>query len=144
MAIKGWKNAQSDIMRARRNAATAEMNVKLVQLRKDGQESGMHDAKSWHASVDDAIAKHNRLRENNPKRNIQHNLYVKGVLQKKLTEDVPGNAVSSGAIAGLGQGPQGEPPVRPKAMKKYKDKNAEEAPKLTPGRKSFLMFMQGI
>lgn len=58
-----------------------------------------------------------------------------------MQEEAPTNAVGSGNIAGAGVGPQGEPGVSPKAMAKYKRKNAEEAPKA--GRKSFSVFMQG-
>jgi hypothetical protein len=56
-------------------------------------------------------------------------------------EGAPANAVGGGNIAGVGVGPQGEPGVGPKAMKKYRDKNADEAPKA--GRKTLAMFMQG-
>ncbi len=41
----------------------------------------------------------------------------------------------------MGVGAQGEPGVGPKAMKRYKDKNAAAAPKA--GRKAFSIFMQG-
>ena len=61
--------------------------------------------------------------------------------KKGLPEEVPANAVGSGKIAGMGVGAQGEPGVGPKAMKRYKDKNAAEAPKA--GRKAFSLFMQG-
>lgn len=61
---------------------------------------------------------------------------------KKLRkEEAPANAVGAGKIAGMGVGPQGEPGVMPKAMKRYKDKNAAEAPKA--GRKTFSVFMKG-
>ena len=38
-------------------------------------------------------------------------------------EDVPGNAVGGGTVAGLGVGPQGEPPVKKKTrvLKRFKD-----------------------
>lgn len=55
-----------------------------------------------------------------------------------IAEEVPANAVSGGKIAGMGVGPQGEPGVGPKAMKRYKDKNAANAP-----RKRFSEFIQG-
>ena len=58
-----------------------------------------------------------------------------------MNEEAPANAVGSGKIAGMGVGAQGEPGVGPKAMKRYKDKNAAEAPKA--GRKTLAMFMQG-
>lgn len=58
-----------------------------------------------------------------------------------MNEEAPANAVGGGKIAGMGVGSQGEPGVGPKAMKRYKDKNAAAAPK--PGRKTLAMFMQG-
>jgi hypothetical protein len=61
--------------------------------------------------------------------------------KKGLPEEAPVNAVGGGNIHGIGVGPKGEPGIKPKAMKKYKDKNAAEAPQA--GRKSFSLFMQG-
>jgi hypothetical protein len=61
--------------------------------------------------------------------------------KKHMEEEAPANSVGSGKIAGMGVGAQGEPGVGPKAMKRYKDKNAAEAPKA--GRKAFSIFMQG-
>jgi hypothetical protein len=59
----------------------------------------------------------------------------------EMKEEAPVNAVGGGNIQGIGVGPKGEPGVTPKAMKRYKDKNADEAPAV--GRKSFSLFMQG-
>lgn len=59
----------------------------------------------------------------------------------EMKEEAPANAVGGGNIAGIGVGPQGEPGVKPKAMKKYKERNAAQAPKV--GRKTFTQFMQG-
>lgn len=61
---------------------------------------------------------------------------------KMRNEEAPANAVGAGNIAGMGVGPDGEPGIRPKAMKRYKDKNAAEAPKVA-GRKTFSQFMKG-
>jgi hypothetical protein len=48
-----------------------------------------------------------------------------------LKEDgVPANAVGSGAIAGTGVGPQGEPGFTAPVMKRYKKANQEDAPKV--------------
>lgn len=55
-----------------------------------------------------------------------------------ISEEVPVNSVSGGKIAGMGVGAQGEPGVGPKAMKRYKAKNAARAP-----RKKFTEFIQG-
>lgn len=62
-------------------------------------------------------------------------------MEGEMNEEAPANAVGGGNIAGMGVGPQGEPGVTPKAMKRYKDKNAAAAPKA--GRKSFSVFMKG-
>lgn len=62
-------------------------------------------------------------------------------MEGEMNEEAPANAVGGGNIAGMGVGPQGEPGVTPKAMKRYKDKNAASAPKA--GRKSFSLFMKG-
>lgn len=62
-------------------------------------------------------------------------------MSTEMSEEAPTMSVGSGKIAGMGVGSQGEPGVTPKAMKRYKDKNAAEAPKA--GRKTFSVFMQG-
>jgi len=61
--------------------------------------------------------------------------------KKGLPEEAPVNAVGGGNIHGIGVGPKGEPGVTPKDMKRYKDKNSQDAP--NAGRKSFSIFMQG-
>lgn len=64
----------------------------------------------------------------------------------EMSEEAPTMSVGSGKIAGMGVGPQGEPGVTPKAMKRYKDKNAAEAPSPIVGgmqRRKFSQFMQG-
>lgn len=58
-----------------------------------------------------------------------------------MKEEAPTMSVGTGKIAGMGVGPQGEPGVGPKALKRYKDKNAAEAPKA--GRKTLSMFLLG-
>ena len=66
--------------------------------------------------------------------------------KKGLPEEAPANSVSGGKIAGMGVGPQGEPGVMPKALKRYKDKNAAEAPSPIIGgmeRRKFSQFMLG-
>ena len=44
-------------------------------------------------------------------------------VKEKMKEDAPTVNVGSGAIAGLGVGPQGEPGLTPSQMKRYKKKN---------------------
>jgi len=46
--------------------------------------------------------------------------------QEFIKEDVPVNSAGTGAIAGIGVGPDGEPGVSPKAHKKHKKKNKKE------------------
>ncbi len=58
-----------------------------------------------------------------------------------MEEEAPVNAVGGGNIAGIGVGPKGEPGIKPKAMAKYKRKNAAEAPQA--GRKTFTQFVTG-
>lgn len=67
-------------------------------------------------------------------------------MNTEMNEEAPANAVGGGNIAAVGidhpsRPGSGEPGLRPKAMKKYKDSNAAQAPKV--GRKTFAQFMQG-
>lgn len=45
----------------------------------------------------------------------------------KIPEEVAVNNVGGGNIAGVGIGPKGEPPMRPKAISKYKKNNMKDA-----------------
>ena len=101
-------------------AHAAELKSKIPNARSQGSLVGgaVHDA--WR-SAQNEIEKRARI--------------------KSIGEEAPANAVGGGNIAGMGVGPQGEPGVTPKAMKRYKDKNAAAAPKA--GRKSFSVFMKG-
>lgn len=85
-AIKGWKHAHSDIAKARAAASSASNNVKLVRLKKDGKESGMHDATKTFKSEDEARAHHANMVKLNPGKNIAHNLYVGGEHKEVLKE----------------------------------------------------------
>jgi len=86
-AIKGWKNAASDIRKQRSAASDAKKSAMLVSLKKDGNESGMHDAKSYHASEEEARKKHETITKLNPNRKIRHNLYVDGKKVDTLGEE---------------------------------------------------------
>jgi len=86
-AIKGWKNAASDIRKQRSAASDAKKSAMLVSLKKDGSESGMHDAKSYHASEEEARKKHETITKLNPNRKIRHNLYVDGKKVDTLGEE---------------------------------------------------------
>ena len=89
-AIKGWQHAGSDLMKHRAAAYNAKQPAMLVTVKKDGTESKMHDAKTYHASEDAARKKHADIVGLNPGRNIRHNLYVDnklvGMLDTTLTE----------------------------------------------------------
>lgn len=85
--IKGWKNAANDIAKARREAGNDAASVKLVTLKKDGSESGMHDATSHHKDEAEARATHDRIVGLNPNRKIKHNLYVGGKHVATLGEE---------------------------------------------------------
>ncbi len=86
-AIKGWKNAGRDLMKRRSDAYNAKQSAVLVSLKKDGNESKMHDAKSYHASEEDARKKHADIAKLNPNRKIKHNLYVDGKKVDTLGEE---------------------------------------------------------
>jgi len=79
--IKGWKNAASDISKMR---SAQGKTVKLVSLKKDGNESKMHDATKTFRSEDEAQEHHDRVTKLNPKSKIRHNLYVDGKQVKTL------------------------------------------------------------
>lgn len=74
-AIKGWKHAHSDIMKYR---AQQGKEVVLHRLKKDGAESGMHDARNTFRSEAEAREHHQRLKSFNPGKQIRHHLYVPG------------------------------------------------------------------
>jgi hypothetical protein len=83
-AIKGWKHAQSDLAKWRAGKKSASQPVKLVSVKKDGNESKMHDAVKTFDTQDQALEYHKRLIGLNPGRNIKHNLYVDGQLVQLL------------------------------------------------------------
>ena len=68
-------------------------------------------------------------------------------MSTEMNEEAPANSVGGGKVAGMGVGSQGEPGVTPKAMSRYKKKNAAEAPSPimapTMRRKSFGEFVKG-
>jgi hypothetical protein len=86
MAIKGWKNAHSDLAKMRRDKADASRSAMLVSLKKDGSESRMHDAKSFHNSEAEARKVHTNICDLNPGKRIAHNLYVDGKHIDRLGE----------------------------------------------------------
>lgn len=78
-AIKGWKHAHSDIAKHR---AEQGKDVVLHSLKKDGSESGMHDARKTFRSEAEAREHHERVKKLNPNRAIAHNLYVGNKVEK--------------------------------------------------------------
>lgn len=77
--IKGWKNAQGDLMKWR---AAKGKDIKLVKLKKDGSESGMHDATKMFRSEEEARAHHEMIKKLNPGKGIAHNLYIGDKVEK--------------------------------------------------------------
>jgi len=58
--------------------------------------------------------------------NFLNNKYI--VPFRLFKEELAGNAVGRGAIAGIGVGLEGEPGLKTTQMKKYKDRNKKNAP----------------
>jgi hypothetical protein len=87
-AIKGWKHAHTDIAKFRRDAGNAAAGAKLVRAKKDGSESGMHDATTHHKTEADARAKHEYIKSINPGRDVKHHLYVNGEHRGLLEETI--------------------------------------------------------
>lgn len=79
--IKGWKHAGRDLARWR---AQKGKNVKLVSLKKNGEENKMHTAASLHSSREQAELYHHRVKISNPTRRIRHNIYIDGKLEGTL------------------------------------------------------------
>lgn len=82
--IKGWKHAHSDIAKSRAKSKEQDMEHRLVSLKKDGNESKMHDATKTFRSEVEAREYHERIKKLNPNRNIRHNYYVGGKLKGVL------------------------------------------------------------
>jgi hypothetical protein len=67
-------------------------------------------------------------------------------MSTEMNEEAAANAVGGGNIAAVGidhpnRPGSGEPGVSPRAVKRYRNNNASQAP--TVGRKTFTQFMQG-
>jgi hypothetical protein len=86
-AIKGWKHAGRDLMKMRSQRADDAKSARLVSIKKDGTESRMHDATSYHDSEDTARKYHEKITKLNPTRKIRHNLYVNGKKVEMLGEN---------------------------------------------------------
>ena len=74
--IKGWKHAGRDIAKARHARAEDAMEIKLVRVKKSGDESKMHDAVKKFKTEKEAREHHDLMVKNNPGHSIKHNLYV--------------------------------------------------------------------
>lgn len=128
-AIKGWKHAGSDLMKHRAAAYAAKQPAMLVSVKKDGTESKMHDAKTYHASEADARKKHTDIVKLNPTRNIRHNLYVDGklvVMLDKHTLTEVSHKVGMAAGKALSQTGQITPDEQQKYITKYQELSAKE------------------
>jgi hypothetical protein len=86
-AIKGWKHAGRDLMKMRTARSDAAKSARLVTVKKDGTESKMHDAISYHNDEDSARKHHDNITKLNPTRKIRHNLYVDGKKIEMLGEE---------------------------------------------------------
>lgn len=73
--IKGWKNAHGDLAAIRKKSAAANNDYVLHQLKKDGKESGMHDARTTYATEKEARDKAAYWQKLNPKSGLKYNLY---------------------------------------------------------------------
>ena len=82
--IKGWKHAVSDLAKHRSGQGKT---IKLVALKKNGEESKLHDAITMHNSEEEARRHHNNRVRLNPGKNISHNMHV-GNECVKLSEEV--------------------------------------------------------
>ena len=82
--IKGMKHAGSILTKMRAANAEAKRTVALVRLKKDGGESGMHDARKSFNTEEDARKHHEQIVGYNPKSLIRHNLYIDGKLKEVL------------------------------------------------------------
>lgn len=100
-AIKGWKHASSDLAKWRAAKKAAGQTVKLVSLKKDGNESKMHDATKTFDTEAQAREYHNRIVSLNPGKTIRHNLYVDDKPPEILKETSTGGGTSSGAVASV-------------------------------------------
>ena len=54
-----------------------------------------------------------------------------------MNEEAPANVVGGGNVAGVGVGPQGEPGMTAKAIRRYKRKNKEQTPRKILGFADF-------
>lgn len=61
----------------------------------------------------------------------------------EVEEDAPANAAGSGAIAGIGVGPDGEPGIPTRSARRYKKKNKEDSEK-RKFKRDPLMFAKPI
>lgn len=80
-AVKGWKHAGRDLQKSR---SEASKSIKLVQLRKDGNESGLSDATKLFSSMDEANRQLTRVAELNPGKLFKYNVYDDNKLVGKI------------------------------------------------------------
>lgn len=121
------KHTLSWRMKSRADAYNTKQPAMLVSIKKDGTESKMHDAKSYHASEADARKKHTDIVKLNPTRNIRHNLYVDGKLVVMLDTTLTEVSHKVGAAAGKVLAKTGNitPAQQQKHMEKFKQLQAK-------------------
>jgi hypothetical protein len=81
--IKGMKHAHSILAKNRQAKSDAAKTVHLHRLKKDGSESGMHDARTPFQSEEEARKHHDNMKKLNPGKQIEHHLYVDGKKKDK-------------------------------------------------------------
>jgi hypothetical protein len=121
------KHTLSWRMKSRADAYNAKQPAMLVSVKKDGTESKMHDAKTYHASEADARKKHADIVKLNPSRNIRHNLYVDNKLVGMLDTNLTEISHKVGAAAGKVLAKTGAitPAEQQKHMEKFKQLQAK-------------------
>ena len=83
-----WRSGDAQrrsLAAAHKSKKEAGRTVHLHALKKDGVESGMHDARKSFDSEDEAVKHHERIKALNPKKQISHHLYVNGKLVRSLS-----------------------------------------------------------
>jgi hypothetical protein len=79
--IKGWKHAGRDLMQARSESGKS---IKLIQLKKNGDESKLSDATKLFRTMDEAEEYANRVIELNPGKTFKYNVYDDNELVGKI------------------------------------------------------------
>ena len=76
-------------------------------------------------------------KEHGPDYRKKANAHLKKNYNKLMGEEAPANVVGGGKVASVGVGPQGEPGMTAKAIRRYKRKNKEQTPRKIKGFADF-------